>query len=82
MKRMNEHGITIYIKSTVQQLVDRLHVEKETRPLIAGMNDEVLSQFIEAKLAERQSCYLQAMYHLPAAYMSLDNFQKIIRRNG
>ena len=82
MKRMNEHGITIYIKSTVQQLVDRLHVEKETRPLIAGMDDEVLAQFIEAKLAERQSCYHQAMYHLPAAYMSLDNFQKIIRRNG
>jgi shikimate kinase len=82
MKRMNEQGITIYLKSPVELLVQRLHTEKETRPLIAGMNDEVLAQFISGKLAEREHFYHQAMYHLPAEFMSLDNFQKIIRRNG
>ena len=82
MKRMNEQGITIYIKSPVELLVKRLHSEKETRPLIAGMNDDVLAQFISGKLAEREHFYNQAMYHLPAEFMSLDNFQKIIRRNA
>lgn len=82
MKQMNNHGATIYLQSTVEELVQRLHAEKETRPLIAGMNDEVLAEFISNKLNERNSFYNQAMYHLPTRYMNIDNFQKIIRRHG
>ena len=82
MKRMNEEGVTIYLESTVEELVQRLHVEKETRPLIAGMNDDVLSEFISNKLSERTPFYHLAMYHLPPRFMSNDNFQKIIRRHG
>jgi shikimate kinase len=82
MKRMNEEGVTIYLESTVEELVQRLHVEKETRPLIAGMNDEVLSEFISHKLSERTPFYHLAMYHLPTRFMSNDNFQKILRRHG
>jgi hypothetical protein len=42
----------------------------------------VLTQFIASKLSEREPYYHQAMYHLPAEFMSIDNFQKIMRRNG
>lgn len=82
MKRMNEEGVTIYLDSTVDELVQRLHSEKETRPLIAGMSDEVLAAFIRNKLNERRSFYSKAMYHLPTRFMSNDNFQKILRRHG
>lgn len=82
IKRMNEEGVTIYLESTVEELVQRLHAEKETRPLIAGMADEVLGEFISNKLNERKPFYHLAMYHLPTRFMSNDNFQKILRRHG
>ncbi len=82
MKQMNEAGVTIYLESTVEELVQRLHTEKETRPLIAGMADEVLGEFISNKLNERKPYYQLAMYHLPTRFMSNDNFQKILRRHG
>lgn len=82
MKQMNKKGVTIYLESTVEELVKRLHQEKETRPLIAGMNDDVLSEFISNKLYERTPYYRLAMYHLPTRFMCTDNFQKILRRHG
>lgn len=82
MKRMNEEGVTIYLESTVEELVQRLHAEKETRPLIAGMADDVLGEFISSKLNERKPFYYLAMYHLPTRFMNIDNFQKILRRHG
>jgi shikimate kinase len=82
MDMMNKKGITIYLKSSVEQLAERLHKEKETRPLIAGMDDEVLKDFIRKKLDQREIFYSKAMYHLPANNLSLENFEKIIRRHG
>lgn len=82
MDLMNKHGITIYLKSSIEQLAERLHKEKETRPLIAGMDDEVLKDFISKKLEQRDVFYSKAMYHLPANQLSQENFEKIIRRHG
>lgn len=82
MKRMNKEGITVYLKSSAAELAQRLQKEKETRPLIAEVNNEVLEEFIADKLAQREPFYSKAMYHLPAQHISLENFEKIIRRHG
>jgi shikimate kinase len=36
MDRMNEAGVTIYLKMSTDVLADRLQTETETRPLLAG----------------------------------------------
>lgn len=82
MKWMNEEGITIYLKSSPADLAQRLLKEKETRPLIASMNNDVLEEYISEKLKQREEHYAKAMYHLPAQHITLENFQKIIRRHG
>lgn len=82
MKRMNNAGVTIYLKCSAAELAQRLQKEKETRPLIANVNNEVLEEFIAEKLAQRESFYAKAMYHLPGGHISPENFQKIIRRHG
>ena len=82
MERMNKNGVTIYLKSTATLLAQRLQNEKETRPLIAAMDQNMLEEYIHEKLKQRESFYCKAMYHLPASTMSLDNFQKILRRHG
>ncbi|MBY0478730.1 MAG: shikimate kinase [Chitinophagaceae bacterium] len=82
MKWMNAHGVTIYLKANAALLVQRLQNEKETRPLIAQVPDHLLEEHISEKLKQREEYYVQAMYHLPAQSVSLENFQKMIRRHG
>jgi shikimate kinase len=59
MKWMNQHGITVYLEMTPPQLVSRLH-NREKRPLLKGMDDEQLLDFIIGKLEERNPFYKQA----------------------
>jgi shikimate kinase len=82
MKQMNSEGVTVYLKSSAAELAQRLQKEKETRPLIVDVNNEVLEEFIAEKLAQREGFYAKAMYHLPAQHLSLENFEKITRRHG
>ena len=77
MNEMNEAGVTIYLKSTPHQLAERLRTEKETRPLIKDVSDDLLEEFIEQKLNSRVDCYSKAMYHLPVSYISNENFDRI-----
>ena len=82
MNRMNKHGVTIYLKSTIDELVQRLATEKETRPLIKDVADDVLHEFIEQRLEQRITCYSQAMYHLPTLNLSNENFHRILYRHA
>lgn len=60
MQRLNELGITIYLKRPVSELVHRLMNAKKPRPLIAGKSEVELYQFIEKTLIEREVFYNQA----------------------
>jgi shikimate kinase len=79
---LNEQGVTIYLNSTVSELAGRLKSEKETRPLIKNIDDDVLEGFISEKLKERTDCYQKAMYHLHTRFLSNENFERILRRHG
>ncbi len=59
---MKAHGTTIYLKTPVAILVDRLKSETDHRPLLAKKTDAQLSDFIRTKLTERSSFYQQAQY--------------------
>ncbi|HMO33960.1 MAG TPA: shikimate kinase [Lacibacter sp.] len=80
MERMNAAGITIYLKSSVPELVERLRQEKETRPLIRDVSGELLDEFITARLELRRGCYSQSMFHLHTRHLSNENFERIYRR--
>ncbi len=57
---MNTHGQTVYLKTPVPILVERLKSETAHRPLLAGKTTEALAAFITNKLAERSQFYEQA----------------------
>jgi shikimate kinase len=78
---MNKYGVTIYLKSDAQLLAGRLRHEKETRPLLKDVSDEMLEQFIEQKLNRRTECYNKAMYHLPVQFINNENFERIKYRH-
>ncbi|WP_423976071.1 shikimate kinase [Kaistella sp.] len=53
---------SIYLRSSVRTLTERLLKQKQKRPLIAKIADEDLPEFIAKHLFERQVFYNQAKY--------------------
>lgn len=60
MDWMNAHGITVYLKTDPQLLLNRLKSETENRPLLRGKTDTELLEFIINKVRERTPFYEKA----------------------
>ncbi|MDH7444296.1 shikimate kinase [Aquimarina sp. 2201CG14-23] len=59
----NDKAKSVYLKTSLQELVSRLYLEKDKRPLIAHINSqEDLKDFIRKHLFERSYYYNQAEY--------------------
>jgi shikimate kinase len=61
MNQMKKHGLTIYIKPTIEELTNRLLGQgRENRPLLKGKTNKQVKDFLEVKLKERSPYYDQA----------------------
>ena len=56
-----ENSKSIYLKTSIDVLYNRLKKVRKSRPLIANLNLEKLKEFIAKHLFERSSYYEQAM---------------------
>lgn len=57
MEWMNANGLTVYLSADPTLLAQRLVAEKAKRPLIAGLDEAALEEFVRAKIVERQPFY-------------------------
>ncbi|MFT3794047.1 shikimate kinase [Flavobacterium sp.] len=57
-----ENVVSVYLKTSIDQLYHRLLPQKQQRPLIAHMADETMKEFIAISLFERSYYYLQATH--------------------
>ena len=57
---INERSVSVYLAANVSTLVKNLLQEKGERPLIAGIKDEELSNFVGQHLMERNRYYSKA----------------------
>lgn len=62
MELINEKSESIYLRTTVKTLTERLLKQKQKRPLIAKIPDEQLPEFIGQHLFERQLFYSKAKH--------------------
>jgi shikimate kinase len=60
-------------------LVQRLQAEKSHRPLINKLSDDELASYLQQKLSERKSFYIQATHHLEGKNISESGFKMIIQ---
>lgn len=60
LEQMKQVGLTIYLKTPVDILVERLRAETAHRPLLAGKTIAELKDFIAVKLEERAAVYENA----------------------
>ena len=60
-KWIAEHGVSVYLKRTPEQILSRLSpYGRQKRPRFRGLSDEELLQFMYNHLAERESIYSKA----------------------
>jgi shikimate kinase len=84
---MKENGFTIYLRASVETLVERLKMDKDKRPLLAGLADETLKSTIESRLLERSPFYEKAFLEVRSdgdgqvAMEELGNYLKKFLRN-
>ena len=82
MELMNAAGLTIFLDTPVETLVQRLKPEIAHRPLLAGKSDTELQAFIDQKLSERRPFYEQAkvLYHQQSAEEAVaEKLEEVLR---
>lgn len=82
MDVMNQNGLTIYLKLSVDTLITRLNTGKNVRPLVAGKSGEELYNFIEEKLSEREGFYQQSKIIADAEILGVEAYVQIIKTSG
>nr|WP_319400508.1 shikimate kinase [uncultured Carboxylicivirga sp.] len=82
MEVMNQNGLTIYLKLSVETIISRLSSGKNVRPLVADKSGDELYHFIQDKLAEREDFYNQSKVIADAEILSVDAYVNIIKASG
>lgn len=82
MERMNEAGLTVYIRRSAKQIASRLSpYGRQKRPKLRGLSDEELVDFMTRNMAERTPWYEQARLILDADHRSDEELvQDVLQR--
>lgn len=60
--KINEHSFSFYLRMTPPQLFERLVKERDSRPMIAHIDDNELTEYIAKHLFERRNYYEQSKF--------------------
>ena len=72
METINSESISIYLRTGISTLAERLKKNKQKRPLISNIPDEDLPEFIAKHLFERNPYYSKARYIVDTDQKSTD----------
>ena len=62
MDLINEKSKSIFLRASVKTLTERVLLQKNTRPLIAKLNDDDVPEFIAKHLFERNPFYSKSHF--------------------
>lgn len=79
MELMSNNGVTVYIKMSVDALVDRLTNAKEKRPLIENKTAPELRSFIKRQLEKREDIYHKAQYTVKGKDINVDELALFVK---
>ncbi len=73
MEFMNQHGKTVYLKVSIEELAKRLEISKQTRPVLQNRSGESLLRFIDDSIKQREVFYKQASIVFDAEHMMTES---------
>lgn len=79
MELMNNNGTTVYLKLSVDSLVNRLMTAKEKRPLILNKDEKQLREFVSRQLEKREDIYHQAQYTVKAKDLNVNELASFVK---
>ncbi len=80
MKKINEAGVSVYIKMAPSAIAHRLTEAKRKRPLVENMQKKELLDYIVKKLEEREPVYKQARLHINGININIDELAEQVQR--
>jgi shikimate kinase len=80
IKRMNDHGLTVYLEMPPDALVNRLRKAKKKRPLILNLPDDELSDSVQERLANRLAYYNQAQIAVDAMNIDIKKLSEQVKK--
>lgn len=80
MKTINLYSKSVFLRANISTLSKRLISEKNSRPLIAKINDEDLPEYIAKHLFERNLFYNQAEFIIDTDQKSADEIASEIEK--
>ena len=78
MEIINKYGISIYLKMTAEDLLNRLKGSKYERPLIRDLSTAELAEYISEKLKEREPFYLKSKYIIDGTEPDIHEIMNLI----
>ena len=69
MEYMNSEGITVFLNTSADVIVERLARRRHRRPLVEKLSDEELRVYVQKHLSERMPYYVKAHITLESAEM-------------
>lgn len=74
------HGHSIYLKLSVEEILQRESSSHRRRPLLAGLTHEEMAAKINSQLSERETFYQQAELTFPAYDPDIESIVKAIEK--
>ncbi len=71
MAFMNGQGITIWLNTPQEVMVERLLMAPDQRPLVSGLSREALTTFVSERLLQRKQWYSQARLEINTSSLRL-----------
>lgn len=81
MEIINNNSTSIFLRTSINTLVERLSKQKEKRPLIANISQDDLPEFIAKHLFERNVYYSRAQYTIVTDYKTPEEILQEIMDN-
>ncbi|MEO6882890.1 MAG: shikimate kinase [Bacteroidia bacterium] len=83
LKLIHSHGISIYLKASVDTIFNRLKNAKTKRPLLEKFSsDEEFKEYISIHLSSRETFYSQATYKVKAKNINVDELVLFLIKEG
>ena len=76
----NEAVVSIYLKTSVEELYRRLNKNKSARPIISEMDEDTLKEFIAKHLFDRSFYYNQAKHVISTDNKSIEEIVEEIKK--
>jgi len=78
MQWINAHGVSVYLKVSIEKIIQRARTSKKQRPVLTNKNSEELHTFIQSQLGQRLPHYSQAHIIFSADEPDLTALQTLI----